>query len=44
MTARILAGVPKLFENAAMIRELEDFPHAAYDSRRIGENPVSWPQ
>ncbi|NQV82979.1 MAG: tetratricopeptide repeat protein [Rhodospirillales bacterium] len=42
MTARILNEVPKLFENAAMIRELEDFLHAAYDSRRIGEGPVSW--
>ncbi len=44
MTARILAQVPKLFENAAMIRELEDFLHAAYGSRRSGENPVSWPE
>ncbi len=44
MTARILSAGPKLFENAAMIRELEDFLHAAYDSRRIGENPVLWPK
>ena len=44
MTARILAAVPKLFENAAMIQELEDFLHAAYECRRIGENPVSWPE
>ena len=44
MTARILAAVPKLFENAAMIGELEDFLHAAYECRRIGENPVSWPE
>jgi predicted O-linked N-acetylglucosamine transferase (SPINDLY family) len=42
--ARILDRVPKMFENAAMIRELEDFLHAAYDSRRKGENPVSWPE
>lgn len=44
MTARILAAVPKLFENAAMIGELEDFLHAAYECRRIGENPLSWPE
>ena len=43
MTAIILDRVPTLFENDAMIRELEDFLHAAYDSRRIDENPVSWP-
>ena len=44
MTARILGQVPKLFENAAMIREFEDFLHAAYDFSRIGENPVLWPK
>ena len=44
MCERILGQVSKLFENAKMIRELEDFLHAAYDSRRISENPVSWPE
>ncbi len=43
MAALILDRVPKLFENAAMVRELEDFLLTAYDSCRKGEDPVSWP-
>ena len=44
LSTRILDRVSKLFENAAMILEMEDFLHAAYDSRRIGENLVDWPK
>ncbi|MBT3304950.1 MAG: tetratricopeptide repeat protein [Alphaproteobacteria bacterium] len=44
MTDRILSEVPKLFENAAMIRELEDFLRGAYDSRRNGGGPIKWPE
>lgn len=44
LSTRILKRVPKLFENKAMIRELEDFLHGAYDSHRNGKNLVSWPE
>ncbi|MBL6949002.1 MAG: tetratricopeptide repeat protein [Rhodospirillales bacterium] len=43
MKARILENSQKLFENTAMIRELEGFLIKAYESRRKGNKPVRWP-
>jgi len=42
MKEKILAGVGRLFENKAMLAELEDFLEAAHDAWRRGDGLVSW--
>ncbi len=43
MRAKILANVPKLYENTAMVRELEDFLHAAHQAMCDGQGRRQWP-
>jgi len=42
MRAKILENVPKLYENTSMIRELEDFLHAAYQARCEDRPKILW--